>query len=116
MRQHGAIIGGGIAGLLVAHVLADRFERLTVLERDYYPDQPKSLAPATRRGAPQSRCLHLLTAAGAIAFDKLMPGWSKEVVALGGIPFDASADSALWVSEGWLPRSPSGIVTYACSR
>jgi len=45
-----------------------------------------------------------------------MPGWSKEIVALGGIRFDVSADTALQVSEGWLPRTPSGIVTYACSR
>ena len=116
MNEQGLIIGGGIGGLLAGHVLADRFERVTILERDHYPPWTRSFVPPTRRGAPQSRCLHLLTAAGAAAFDKLMPGWSNEVVALGGIPFDMSADTALRVFEGWLPRTPSGIVTYACSR
>jgi 2-polyprenyl-6-methoxyphenol hydroxylase-like FAD-dependent oxidoreductase len=110
------IIGGGISGLLAGHVLARRFKRVTVLERDHYPLSKRPAAPPTRRGAPQSRCLHLLTAAGVAAFDRLMPGWSKEIVALGGIRFDVSADAALQVSEGWLPRSPSGIFTYACSR
>jgi 2-polyprenyl-6-methoxyphenol hydroxylase-like FAD-dependent oxidoreductase len=116
MNEHGVIIGGGISGLLAGHVLADRFERVTVLERDHYPIRTRSSAPPTRRGAPQSRCLHLLTAAGAAAFEKLMPGWSNEIIVLGGIPFDVSADAALRVFEGWLPRTPSGVVTYACSR
>src|SRR5258705_9590133 len=55
-------------------------------------------------------------AAGAAAFDKLMPGWRDEALALGATPFDASADAALRFSAGWLPRTPSGITTYACSR
>jgi 2-polyprenyl-6-methoxyphenol hydroxylase-like FAD-dependent oxidoreductase len=55
-------------------------------------------------------------AAGAAAFDELMPAWRKEAVAFGAVPFDACADAALRFSGGWLPRTPSGITTYACSR
>jgi 2-polyprenyl-6-methoxyphenol hydroxylase-like FAD-dependent oxidoreductase len=55
-------------------------------------------------------------AAGAAAFDELVPGWRKELVALGAVPFDASADAVLRLSQGWLPRTRSGIITYACSR
>jgi 2-polyprenyl-6-methoxyphenol hydroxylase-like FAD-dependent oxidoreductase len=110
-----AIIGGGIGGLLAAHALANRFERVTILERDRYPHDESSVAPPARRGVPQSRCLHLLMAAGAAAFDELMPGWREEALALGAAPFDASADAPLKLSAGWLPRSPSGITTYACS-
>jgi 2-polyprenyl-6-methoxyphenol hydroxylase-like FAD-dependent oxidoreductase len=110
------IIGGGIGGLLAAHALAGRFERVTILERERYPPDASSPAPPARRGVPQSRCLHLMMAAGAAAFDELMPGWREEVVALGAAPFDASADAALRFSAGWLPRTPSGITTYACSR
>jgi 2-polyprenyl-6-methoxyphenol hydroxylase-like FAD-dependent oxidoreductase len=55
-------------------------------------------------------------AAGAAAFDELMPGWRDELVALGARPFDACADAVLRLSAGWLPRTPSGITTYACSR
>ncbi len=102
--------------MLAAHAIADCFERVTILERFGYPPDLASSAPAARRGVPQSRCLHLLMAAGAAAFDELMPGWREELVALGAHPFDASADAALRFSAGWLPRSPSGITTYACSR
>jgi 2-polyprenyl-6-methoxyphenol hydroxylase-like FAD-dependent oxidoreductase len=116
LHGHVAIIGGGIGGLLAAHALANRFERVTILERDRYPYGESSAAPLARRGVPQSRCLHLLMAAGAAAFDELMPGWREEALALGAAPFDASADAPLKLSAGWLPRSPSGITTYACSR
>jgi 2-polyprenyl-6-methoxyphenol hydroxylase-like FAD-dependent oxidoreductase len=116
MKDRGVIIGGGIGGLLAGYVLAERFERVTILERDHYPRDVGSPAPPTRRGVPQSRCLHLLTAAGAASFDELAEGWSEGVVARGAIAFDASAGSALRVSAGWLPRTPSGIVAFACSR
>jgi hypothetical protein len=55
-------------------------------------------------------------AAGAAAFDKLAPGWSEGLVARGAGPFDASADAVLRFPAGWLPRTPSGITAYACSR
>ena len=116
MNQHGVVIGGGIGGLLAAHAIADRFERVTVLERYRYPTDAISSAPAARRGVPQSRCLHLLMAAGAAAFDEMMPGWRTEAAALGAVPFDASADAAIHFPQGWLPRTPSGIRTFACSR
>src|SRR5262245_45424613 len=95
MNQHGLVIGGGIGGLLAARAMAARFERVTVLERYGYPADSVSSAPAARRGVPQSRCLHLLMAAGAAAFDELMPGWREDAIALGAVPFDASADAAI---------------------
>jgi 2-polyprenyl-6-methoxyphenol hydroxylase-like FAD-dependent oxidoreductase len=55
-------------------------------------------------------------AAGAAAFDQLVPGWSEEACARGAARFDASADARLCVSAGWLPRTASGIAAYACSR
>jgi len=99
-----------------AHSLAARFERVTILEPDRYPPESSLPAPSARRGVPQSRCIHLLMAAGAAAFDELMPGWSEDLVASGAGPFDACADAAWRVSAGWLPRTPSGITAYACSR
>ncbi len=116
MSKHGVVIGGGIGGLLAAHVLAGCYERVTVLERNRYPGGSKAPAPPSRGGAPQSRCLHLLTAAGAAAFDEVAAGWRHELVAGGAIPFDASADSRMRVQAGWLPRMRSGIILYACSR
>jgi 2-polyprenyl-6-methoxyphenol hydroxylase-like FAD-dependent oxidoreductase len=115
-HDHAVVIGGGIGGLLVAHAVASRFERVTVLEAYHYPRESTSPAPAARRGVPQSRCIHLLMAGGAAAFDKLMPDWKEALVALGSGPFDACADAVLSSSAGRLLRVPSGITAYACSR
>jgi 2-polyprenyl-6-methoxyphenol hydroxylase-like FAD-dependent oxidoreductase len=113
---HAVIIGGGIAGLLTAHAIAGHFERMTVLERFSHIAESSSRAPPTRRGIPQSRCIHLLMASGAAAFDELVPGWQQELLAHGSHPFDACADAVLRFPAGPLPRTSSGIIAYSCSR
>lgn len=116
MKQHALVIGGGIAGLLAAHALSKQFERISVLERGHYPGLQDHGSPAMRPGIPQSRCPHLLMAAGIAAIDELLPGWKEPLQSLGAVPFDASADVEVRLSAGYLPRSPSGISLYACSR
>lgn len=108
---HAVVVGGGIAGLLTSQVLLGRFERVTLIERDRYPRRPGS-----RRGVPQSRCLHMLMARGLLLFEQLLPGWGAELVRSGAVAFDFGAQSALRLPQGWLPRFHSGISMYACSR
>ncbi len=48
-NRHAVVLGGSLAGLLAARVLADHFEEVTLIERDVYRD-----APETRRGIPQA--------------------------------------------------------------
>jgi hypothetical protein len=47
--EEAVVIGGSMAGLLAARVLADRFDRVTVIDRDRFPDGPQF-----RKGVPQS--------------------------------------------------------------
>ena len=67
-RDHAVVIGGSIAGLLAARVLADHFAQVTIVERDELPDAPRS-----RRGAPQDGHFHALMAAGS----RRSSGWSR---------------------------------------
>ncbi|MEM8665046.1 MAG: FAD-dependent oxidoreductase [Pseudomonadota bacterium] len=110
------VIGGGIGGLLAAHALAERFDRVTVLDRTQAPAQTAAGPPAVRRGVPQSHCLHLLAGAGALAIDALVPEWREAACAQGAVPMDACADVAMRLTEGWLPRAPSRITTLGASR
>lgn len=114
--SHAVVLGGGVAGLLAAHALATTHRRVTLLERHPYPAADAQGAPVARRGVPQARCLHLLTAAGGLAVDQLVPGWRARAQAQGATPFDASADTALCLPQGWMPRAPSGLALLACSR
>ena len=62
------VIGGSMAGLLAARVLADYFTTVTVIERD-----ERSERPEPRRGVPQGRHVHGLLCAGSQAIEELFP-------------------------------------------
>jgi 2-polyprenyl-6-methoxyphenol hydroxylase-like FAD-dependent oxidoreductase len=38
--QQAVVIGGSLTGLMTARVLADHFDRVTILERDHIDDRP----------------------------------------------------------------------------
>ena len=115
---HAVVAGAGVAGCLASIVLADHFERVSVLERAR--SQPHAATdhgpPSCRAGVPQGRCLHLLMAPGAKIFDGIIPEWRPELEALGAVPFDASRDVALYGAAGPRLPSPAGDVLYGCSR
>ena len=107
------VIGGSIAGLLAARVLADRFDRVTIIERDRYPEEPKP-----RPGVPQSDQGHVLLSQGQRILEQLFPGLTASLTEKGALKIDWIADVALLlnVSDVWAPRFLSGITTCLCSR
>jgi 2-polyprenyl-6-methoxyphenol hydroxylase-like FAD-dependent oxidoreductase len=107
---HAIVIGASIAGLVVARALTDRFDRVTVLERDRLPDRP-----APRRGVPQGRHVHLLLAAGARALEELFPGLLDELFAAGAS--DVGIDRARLCFNGHrLARMASDTAAVGASR
>jgi len=72
------VIGNSIAGLLVAHVLADHAEQVTIIDRDHVPDEPRH-----RAGVPHGRHIHVVLAAGRRSLDALLPGILDELASLG---------------------------------
>jgi flavin-dependent dehydrogenase len=57
--DHVVVLWAGMAGLLAARVLADAYQRVTVVERDLLPEMPSN-----RKGIPQGRHAHLLVPRG----------------------------------------------------
>ncbi|GAA2213685.1 hypothetical protein GCM10009850_091480 [Nonomuraea monospora] len=74
------MFGAGLAGLLTARVLADRYERVTIVERDRLTEGP-------RRGVPQGRHAHALLPRGQQIIEELFPGLTGELVAAGAVPY-----------------------------
>jgi 2-polyprenyl-6-methoxyphenol hydroxylase-like FAD-dependent oxidoreductase len=105
------VIGGSLAGLLAARVLANHFERVTILERDRYP-----AAPGPRRGVPQARHLHALLARGRQVLEAFFPKLGDELLDQGATLVDAARDVAWLTPAGWGPRFECGIPLVACSR
>lgn len=96
---HVIVLGGSVAGLLTAHVLADHAERVTVLERDHYED-----GPAPRPGVPQSRHTHVLLTSGMLALDRLLPGLLPELAEAGAPRLAVPGDLGVWQAEQWISR------------
>jgi 2-polyprenyl-6-methoxyphenol hydroxylase-like FAD-dependent oxidoreductase len=78
--DHAVVIGASIAGLLAARALSDFYERVTIFERDQLP-----AVGAGRKAVPQGRHPHALLGSGRRAIEELLPGFSDELVAAGGL-------------------------------
>ena len=110
-KTHALVIGGSLAGLLVGRALANHFDRVTIVERDVYPDQ---LAP--RQGVPHSRFPHSLMLRGQQILEQFFPGLRAELVAEGAIEVDSMKDMAFLTSAGWTTRCSSDLRLFTCSR
>ncbi|HKN74299.1 MAG TPA: hypothetical protein VJW94_03910 [Candidatus Acidoferrum sp.] len=109
-REHAAVMGASVAGLLAARVLADHFEKVTVLEKDACP-----VDGAARAGVPQGRHTHILLPAGAQVLERLFPGRLAELVRDGAKKFDYGR-SRFYVSGTWMPRVATTLDSFAQTR
>jgi 2-polyprenyl-6-methoxyphenol hydroxylase-like FAD-dependent oxidoreductase len=108
---HAVVIGGSMAGLLAARVLADFFERVTIIERDQFP-----FGPVPRKGVPQAQHLHALLPRGRVILEELFPGLSEQLIAAGATVTDMANDVAWRTPAGWGARFRSGVTLIPCSR
>jgi len=96
MPNSAVVIGAGMAGLAVARVLADRFERVTLVERDALPE-----AADFRSGVAQGRQVHVLLARGEEILERLFPGFREELLALGAVELVWGRDVRWYHFGGW---------------
>ncbi|WP_437050447.1 FAD-dependent oxidoreductase [Streptomyces sp. enrichment culture] len=104
-------MGGSLAGLLAAHVLAGHADRVTVVERDRFPD-----GGTPRPGVPQGRHPHVLLQGGQTALESLLPGFLAQLRAAGAPRVGMPSDMVLWQDGRWLRRVPSTSHLYTGSR
>jgi flavin-dependent dehydrogenase len=105
------VIGGSIAGLCSARVLADFFDEVIVLDRDHFPAEV-----AARSGVPQGRHVHALLRRGLKELEGLFPGFTAALLAAGAVAMDNGRDMALMRSWGWQDVGPLGSTSLCASR
>lgn len=74
------VLGGSIAGLLAARVLADHARSVVIIERDEV-----NTAGHPRAGVPQGRQGHALLPGGLAQIERFLPGLTREAVDLGAV-------------------------------
>jgi 2-polyprenyl-6-methoxyphenol hydroxylase-like FAD-dependent oxidoreductase len=106
-----AVVGGSVAGLMAAHVLADHFDQVVIFDRDTPPDGPRD-----RKCVPQGPHVHGLLPAGGKALQELFPGLLEELVSAGGIVFDMGSEVRWFIGGVWRLQKSFGIPGYSQSR
>jgi 2-polyprenyl-6-methoxyphenol hydroxylase-like FAD-dependent oxidoreductase len=110
--KQAVVIGAGMAGLTAAGALADRFDRVVVLERDTLPSEP-----TYRAGTPQARHVHGLLLSGQRALSELFPGFEQDLARAGAVPLRVGLDVRV-ERPGYdpFPQRDLGWFGYAASR
>jgi 2-polyprenyl-6-methoxyphenol hydroxylase-like FAD-dependent oxidoreductase len=104
LGQHAVVIGGSIAGLIAARVLADYFEQVTVFDRDHIEAQP-----AVHKSVPQGNHLHALMLGGEQVLSSLYPGFTDRLQKLGAVRFRFGKEAAFFFPGG-RAYTPTGSV------
>jgi len=95
LGHHAVVIGGSLAGLMSATVLADYFDRVTVFERDQIEDRP-----VLHKSVPQGNHIHALLLSGQHVMSLLYPGFTEELRTLGAVSFRPGIDIVFYGPNG----------------
>lgn len=109
--RHAIVVGGSIGGMLAARVLADHFDRITVLDRDQLPEGCEN-----RPGVPQARHLHFFLKRGLMVVEDLFPGVKADLLAAGSVLLDQGKDFRILYRSGWSPRVSCDLEICAFTR
>ena len=109
--SQGLVLGGGIAGLLAARVLADHLDMVRIVDRDRLPN-----GPVPRSGTPQARHSHALMSSGVCALESLLPGTTQALIDAGARRIAMPEDTVILSPQGWLRRIPGDRFFLACTR
>jgi 2-polyprenyl-6-methoxyphenol hydroxylase-like FAD-dependent oxidoreductase len=105
------VLGGGLAGLLAAHALAEVYREVLVVDRD----QLAGVA-GYRRGVPHGRHAHGLVARGHQILEEQFPGLMRDMEVAGVRPGDFSSDIRWYFNGMRLRPGHSGLISVPCTR
>ncbi|GGZ48846.1 FAD-binding monooxygenase [Streptomyces inusitatus] len=105
------VLGGSLAGLLAAKVLAGHFERVLLVDRDELTGVTKA-----RRGVPHGGHAHGLVARGQQILERHFPGLTEELRTAGVRPGDFSGDIRWYFNGRRMRPSHSGLLSIPATR
>ncbi|ASY34714.1 MULTISPECIES: NAD(P)/FAD-dependent oxidoreductase [unclassified Streptomyces] len=88
------VLGGSIAGLFAARVLAEAYDEVVVVDRDAVTG-----VDGPRRGRPQGKHINAMHVRGRVVMEELYPGITDQLVA-DGVPIGDFSGSVRWYFRG----------------
>jgi 2-polyprenyl-6-methoxyphenol hydroxylase-like FAD-dependent oxidoreductase len=112
LGDRAVVLGGGMAGLLAARVLSDRYATVVLVERDKIVGVSEP-----RRGVPQAHHAHALLARGQQILEELFPGFLDELLASGDVLAGDMSGRLRWYFNGRrLRQADSGLLSVTATR
>jgi 2-polyprenyl-6-methoxyphenol hydroxylase-like FAD-dependent oxidoreductase len=106
------VMGGSIAGLMVARVLSDHFKEVIVIEKDEILANPQ-----TRKGTPHSGHFHSLWKKGETIIADYFPGIFTDLTAEGVVCLNLGTQVATFGNNSWKPKfADPNLTIYSVSR
>src|SRR5262245_66599918 len=107
LGQHAVVIGGSLAGLMTARVLADHFDQVTILERDHIEGHS-----ALHKSIPQGNHLHALLLGGQQVMSALYPDFLAKLRTLGAVRVRVGSEEMVWYLPTGKAYTTSGTPAY----
>jgi flavin-dependent dehydrogenase len=108
--RHAVVLGAGVAGLLAARVLSERFARVTVLERDTLD------GAGPRRGVPQARHIHGLLDRGRTSIEQLLPTFTADMAARGATVSEVLVGTRWYAGGLRVAPTATGVTSILATR
>lgn len=105
------VIGGSIAGLTAAQVLARYADQVTIIDRD-----PMVGKDEFRRGAPQARHAHTLLPQGQRELERLFPNFVDRLIARGAVELDDRTEKPFYRDGRWHAASKASRRSVSATR
>ncbi len=110
-RRTALVIGGSIAGMATARVLADHYDRVIVLEKDQIHRRTEG-----RPGAAQGWHLHHLLIAGQRQLESIFPGIIDDMAKAGAFRVDMGEQYRIMLAGSWKKAVRSDIEIVCAGR
>ncbi|MFE9251040.1 FAD-dependent oxidoreductase [Streptomyces sp. NPDC007088] len=108
--DHAVVLGASVAGLLSARLLAERYRRVTLVDRDVLTGS------GPRRSVPQGRHIHGLLGRGQQVLEELFPGLTGELGAMGVPVCDFGTGLGWYFGGRAIERTRTGLVCVSAER
>ena len=105
------VLGGGMAGLLAARVLSEKYADVVVVDRDELTG-----VTGARKGVPHGRHAHCLVARGQQIYEELLPGLTQGMSDAGVTLGDFNGQIQWYFNGHKLAASDSGLICVSSGR